>query len=139
MSEQMEVATVHGVKITYDPEKKQFLARVGGREIKKSSQGAIEKIISKFACGDQRTKAIILEYGWKDVHVVPIEAVGMRGSRVQYKSGMYMEGEDADKVYLHDDELLSQARELQKEHDAWRRRWEALLKKAKKLDPATLK
>lgn len=139
MSNPINVATVHGINISYDPEKKQFSARVGGREIKKASQREVEKVISKFARGDQRTKAIILNYGWRHADVIPIEVVGLRGSRVQYRDGDYLEGEDADKVYVHSDPLLKEAKALEAEHDAWLKRWEAMIEKAKKIDPESLK
>lgn len=139
MSEAIHVAEIHGIKISYDAEKKQFMARVGGRDIKKASQREVEKVISKFARGEERTKAIILTYGWRDVSVIPIEVVGLRGRKVQYKSGMYMESEDADKTYCHDDQLLQEAKALEAEHDAWQKRWEALLKKAKRVDIESLR
>lgn len=139
MSEGIEVAVVHGIKISYDAEKKLFNARVGGREIRKSSQRDLEKVISKFVRGGERVKAIILDYSWRTVHIVPIEIVGLRGSKVQYKKGDWMESEDADKIYVHDEAVLAQATVLQKEYDAWVKRWEALLEKAKQVDPASLK
>jgi hypothetical protein len=133
------IATVHGTEIRYDPEKKQFFAQVGGRDIRKSSQREIEKLITRMKGGLARTKAIILDYGWRQVTVRPIEAVGLRGSRVQYKSGEYLESESVDDVYAFDETLLLRARELQREHDAWLKRWQALLDKARKIDPAALK
>lgn len=139
MSEAITVATVHGVAISYDAEKKQFLATVGGKQIKKASQGEVEKVISKFEKKGERTKAIILSYKWREVHVLPIEVVGLRGRKVQYKSGMYMESEDADQTYCHDDQLLQEAKALQVEHRAWLKRWFALLDKAKPVDIASLK
>ena len=139
MSEGIEVAVVHGIRISYDAEKKLFNARVGGKEIRKSSQRDVEKVISKFVRGSERVKALILDFGWRTVHVVPIEVVGLRGSKVQYKKGDWMESEDADKVYVHDGAVFAQATALQQEYDAWTKRWEALIKKAKKVDPASLK
>lgn len=139
MTEGIEVAVVHGIKITYDAEKKHFLARVGGRDIKKASQRDVEKIISKFVKGDQRTKGIILDYGWRSVLVIPVEIVGMRGSKVQYRKGDYLETEDADKTYVHDDAILAKAKILHKEHDDWLKRWEALVEKAKPVDVEAIK
>lgn len=139
MSEGIEVAVVHGIKISYDAEKKLFNARVGGKEIRKSSQRDLEKVISKFVRGTERVKALILDFGWRTVQVIPIEVVGIRGSKVQYKKGDWMESEDAGKVYVQDEAVLAQATALQKEYDAWTKRWEALLKKAKQVDPASLK
>ena len=139
MLEGIEVAKVHGHTITYNADKKQFLARVGGREIKKSSQREVEKVISRFVRGGERTKGIILDYGWRSVHVLPIEIVSLRGRRIQYKKGDWMEGEDADKVYVHSDEVLEEAKKLEAEHDAWLKRWEGLLKRAKQIDPESLK
>jgi hypothetical protein len=139
MGDPITVATVHGVTVSYDAERKQFMARVGGKEIKKASQREVEKIVSKFARGGERTKAIILEYGWRSVQVLPIEVVGLRGRKVQYKSGMYMESEDADRTFVHDYKILLEAQALKAEHDAWLKKWEALLDKAKQIDPESLK
>jgi FtsZ-binding cell division protein ZapB len=139
MSADISVASVHGIAITYNPEKKQFLARVGGRDIKKSSQHAVEKVISKFVRGGERVKGVILHYGWRTVTVKPIEIVGLRGSKVQYKAGEYLESEDADSVYAHDEKLVTEAKALDKEHDNWLARWESLVKKAKHIDPESLR
>lgn len=138
-SNPIDVATVHDIHISYDPEKKQFSARVGGREIKKASQREVEKIISKFVKGGETTKAIILDYGWRHADVTPIEVVGLRGRRIQYKSGDYMEGADADNVYVYSEPLLKEAQALEAEHEAWLKRWEAMIKKAKLIDPGSLK
>lgn len=139
MDEVIQVTTLHGVEIKYNTEKKQFFASVGGREIRKSSQREVEKFISKFKNNGERTKAIIIDDGWHQVHVKPIEVVGLRGSKVQYKAGMYMESENADDVYVYDEKVLAQAQELEKEYDAWRKRWDAFLAKAKKIDVNDLK
>jgi hypothetical protein len=139
MSEAIEIAVVHGVKISYDSEKKLFQARVGGQEIKKSSQRDVEKVISKFVKGDERVKGVILSYGWRSVRVIPIEIVGLRGRKIQYKSGDYIETESPDRVYLHNEKLLAEAKTLQEEHDAWLKRWQAMEKKAKPVDPEALK
>lgn len=138
MIEGIEVATVHGHKISYDADKKQFVARVGAREIRKSSQREVEKVISRFVKGEARTKGVILYYGW-GVRVTSIEIVSVRGRRVQYKQGDYLEGEDADKVYVLDEEILAEAQKLQGEYEAWKKRWEALVKKAKPIDIESLK
>lgn len=139
MGEAIEVAKVHGIPISYDAEKKLFMARVGGKDIKKASQREVEKVISKFERGEERTKAIILTYGWQEVHVIPIEVVGVRGRKVQYKRGTYLESEDVEKAYIHDDQLLLEAHDLAREHGAWLGRWHALLKKAKRVDIQSLK
>jgi hypothetical protein len=49
MSSIIDVTTLHGTEIKYDVEKKQFFARVGGHDIKKSSQSEVEKLIRKMA------------------------------------------------------------------------------------------
>jgi len=136
---EIEISEVHGTKIFYDAEKKQFKARLGGREVKKSSQRDLEKIISRFVRGDERVKGIILDYRWREVHVLPIEIVTLRGSRVQYKKDGYMEGEDADNVFVYDEAILAQAKELEKEHDGWLKRWESFMRTAKRVKLEDLK
>lgn len=139
MSTDIDVATVHGIVITYNPEKKLFLARVGGRDIKKSSQHQVEKVISRFVRGGERVKGVILSYSWRNVIVRPIEIVGLRGSKVQYRAGEYMESEDASSVFAHDENLIAEAKALEKEHDNWLGRWESLVKRAKNVDPESLR
>lgn len=139
MSEDINVANVHGIAISYNPEKKQFLARVGGRDIKKSSQHQVEKVISRFVRGGERIKGVILHYGWRTVTVKSIEIVGLRGSKVQYRDGEYLESEDASSVFAHDEKLVAYAKALEQEHDNWLGRWESLVKKAKNVDPESLR
>lgn len=135
----IDVTTLHGTEIKYDTEKKQFFAHVGGRDIRKSSQRDVEKFIRKMKIGSERVKGIVLNYSWRTVTAQPIEIVGLRGNKVQYKSGEHMESESAADVYIFDQAVLDKALELRKEHDSWMKRWEALLDKAKKIDPASLK
>jgi FtsZ-binding cell division protein ZapB len=91
------------------------------------------------ACGSERVKGIILTYSWRTVTVTPIEIVGLRGRKVQYKIDSNMESEAADNVHVFDTGVLAEARKLQKEHEAWKKRWEALLEKSRKIDPDSLK
>lgn len=137
--EDVAVTTYRGVEIRYDVEKKQFVARVGQRDVRKPSQRDLEKVILKFQDGSTRKKAIILDKGWNHVIVKQIEVVGMRGSKVQYREHDRLETEDAGRVYVHDDAVLAEARKLEKEHDDWTKRWDKLREKAKQVDTESLK
>lgn len=134
MSEALDVVVVHGVTIQYSSQRKQFFARIGGKDVYKSSQGEVEKVISKFKKGDGVSKGLILDYGWRSVTVTPIDILGVRGQKVQYKEKDRIESERADVVYAHDPQILKEAISLKVDHDAWMKRWEALVNKAKKID-----
>lgn len=129
------VTVLHGVEVKYDTEKKQFFAHVGGREIRKTSQNAVEQFIARFSRGTGRVKGILLDFGWRRVTVEQIEILGLRGSKIQHKRGDYIESENADAIYVYDEKLLAAAQALKKTYDDWLKEWEALLAKAKNIDP----
>lgn len=139
MSNIIDVTTLHGTKIKYDPDKKRFFADIEGREVRKSSQREIEKFISRLVDKSQRVAAVVLDHSWRTVTVEKIEILGIRGSKVQYKPGHYMDSTSVENVYVFSEKILTEAVKLKKEYDSWNKRWMDLLNRADKIDPASLK
>lgn len=139
MSNIIDVTTLHGTKIKYDPDKKQFFADIGGREIRKSSQGEVEKFISRLAGKSERIPAIILDYSWHQVTVRKVEIVGLRRNKAQFKTGHYMESESVENVYVFSEKVLEEGEKLKKEYSAWSKRWMDFVNRADRIDPETLR
>lgn len=135
------VSTYRNVPISYDPEKKQFVARVGGREVRKPTQKAIETVVLKFQGGGEPKQVMHVKESYWGIEVRDLTAVGARGSKVLFRrpGRDELDREDADEIYVFDEKLFAQAKELAKEREDWKKRWGALLEKMKKVNLEDLK
>lgn len=139
--EPMVVSTYRNVPICYDPDKKQFSARVGGRDIKKPNQKAVENVILKYQGGGEPKRVMYIEDGYWSIAIKDLVAVGARGSKVMFRreGRDELDREDAGHVYVFDEKLFAQAKEMAKERDDWKKRWAALIQKMKLVNLEELK
>lgn len=135
------VATYRGVEIYYGPEKKQFIARVGGRDIQKPTQHAIEKVILKYQGACEPKKVMHVKDNYWAIEVRELTAVGAKGSKVLFKrpGRDEIDREDGDEIYVFDEKLFAQAKEMAKEREDWKKRWSDLIGKMKRVDLEELK
>lgn len=142
MSQEMvAVITYRGVEISYDPEKKQFMARVGGRDIRKPTQKAVESVILKYQGGSEPKRVMHIQDGYWGVEIKDLTAVGARGSKVLFRrpGRDEVDREDAAHIYIFDEKLFAQAKEMAKEKEDWKKRWRALLDKMQLVNLEDLK
>lgn len=135
------VSTYRNVPISYDPEKKQFVARVGGRDVRKPTQHAVEKMILKYQGGGETMKVMYIHDGYWNSEAKEVEAIGVRGSKILYRRPGRDEVDslDGDDTYVFDQKLFDQAKELFKEREEWKRRLKVVLDKMKRVDPEELR
>lgn len=141
MSELLEVNIYRNVSISYDPEKKQFVARVGGRDVKKPSQSAVEKVILKYQGGGEKKRVMYVHDCYWSMEIQDVQAIGARGSKVLYRRPGRNEVDslDGEHTYEFDAELFDQANKLSQERTDWKKRYEKLVEKMKKVDVKDLK
>lgn len=141
MSELLVVNTYRNVPISYDPQKKQFVAMVGGRDVKKPSQSAVEKVILKYQGGGEKKRVMFIDDGYWSMHVEDVQAIGARGSKVLYRRPGREEVDslDGEHTYEFDAELFDQAKKLAKELQGWKEHYRKLIEKMKKVDVKDLK
>src|SRR6476646_10580366 len=132
-SDQLVVSTYRNVPISYDPEKKQFVARVGGRDIRKPNQKAVENVILKYQGGGEAKRVMHVEDGYWNMEIKDLVAVGARGSKVLFRreGRDELDRVDADHVYIFDEKLFAQAKAMDKEKQEWKKRWSELIHKMK--------
>jgi hypothetical protein len=135
------VSTYRNVPISYDPEKKQFVARVGGREIRKPSQKAVETVILKYQGGGEPKRVMHVEDRYWGMQIRDLTAVGVRGSKVLFRrpGRDELDSEDSNHVYVFDEKLFKEAQEMAKENESWKKRWAALIEKMKPVNLEDLK
>jgi hypothetical protein len=130
------VSTYRNVPISYDPEKKQFVAPVGGREVRKPTQKAVESVILKYQGGGEPKRVMSIEDGYFNIQIQDLVAVGARGSKVLFRrpGRDELDREDGGHVYVFDENLFAQAKEMAKEREDWKKRWSALIGKMKRVN-----
>lgn len=141
MSEAMVVNTYRNVPISYDPVKKQFSARIGSMNIKKPSQTAVEKVILQYQGGAEKLRVMHIHDGWWGMKVEELNAIGTRGSKVLYRRAGRdeVDSEDSEEVYVFDEDLFKQAKELAKKREDLQASIKKLIGKMKKVDIKDLK
>lgn len=139
--ELVAVSTYRNVPISYDPEKKQFVARVGGRDIRKPNQKAVENVILKYQGGGEAKRVMHIEDGYWNIEIKDLVAVGARGSKVLFRreGRDELDREDAGNIYVFDEKLFDQAKEMAKERADWKKRWGELIGKMKRVNLEDLK
>lgn len=141
MSELLVVNTYRDVPISYDPVKKQFMARVGGRDVKKPSQSAVEKVILKYQGGGEKKHVMFIDDGYWSMEVKDLQAIGARGSKVLYRrpGRDEVDSMESEHTYEFDADLFAQAEKLAKEKNDWKERYRKLVERMKQIDVKDLK
>lgn len=136
MNELVVVDTYRNVPISYDSERKQFVARVGMKDIRKPSQRAVELVILKYQGGIKTKRVMHIRDGYWRMELMEVEAIGAKGSKILYRRPGRDEVDslDSDHTYDFDPVLFGLAQQLLKNQEDWNKRYEKLVERMKKVD-----